>query len=126
MVVKVGWRRSRWWLVVTIVENFLGAEPFRSVSEGTGGTGLGAWADLSRVAQSMGRSRIGEKDRVSFSTARRFCIEEFVSIGGVGWRGDVAVKNNSCRKMVDQYWGKAEQIFFWPANYARTEHDHVF
>ena len=62
MVVKVGWRRSRWWLVVTIVENFLGAEPFRSVSEGTGGTGLGAWADLSRVAQSMGRSRIGEKD----------------------------------------------------------------
>ena len=79
------WTIARWWLVVTIVENFLGAEPFRSVSEDTGGTGLGAWADLSRVAQSMGRSRIGEKDSLVFSTGRRFCIEEFVSIGGVGW-----------------------------------------
>ena len=111
--------------MVVMEEKLFGAAPFRLVGEGTGGAGLGAWADFSRVAQSMGRSRIGEKDS-GFLSGRRYCIEEFVSIGGVGWRGDVAVKNISCRKMVEQYWGKAEQIFFWPANYARTEQDHVF
>ena len=36
--------------------------PFRSVGGGTGGTRLGAWADFSRVAQSMGRSWIGDND----------------------------------------------------------------
>ena len=69
---------------------------------------MGAWADFSRVAQSMGRSRIGEKDS-GFLSGRRYCIEEFVSIGGVGWWRGVVVKNIGRQKMVEQYWGKTEK-----------------
>ena len=40
----------------------LEAASFRPVGGGTGETRLGAWANFSRVSQSMGRSRIGGKD----------------------------------------------------------------
>ena len=69
----------------------LEAASFRSVGGGTRKTRLGAWADFSRVSQSMGRSRIGVNNG-GFFCGQRFYIEDFVCLRGVGWRGNVAEK----------------------------------